>query len=170
MTGAAFLAALGAEGPAPDRAEAMALYGRFVGSWDLDVTHVLEDGTVRRRPGTWHFGWVLKGRAIQDVWILPARPGEGEPEFYGTTLRVWDPRIGAWHIRYADPAAQVDVSQTGRAEGPDIVQLGTDPDGTRRRWRFTDITPDSFRWRGEVADGEDGWRCHTDFTAVRRPG
>jgi hypothetical protein len=32
-----FLNALGADGPSPDRAGKMDLYGRFVGSWDLDV-------------------------------------------------------------------------------------------------------------------------------------
>ena len=69
----AFLDALGADGPAADRAGRMDLYGRFVGSWDLDVRHFFEDGTERRRAGEWHFGWALEGRAIQDVWIVPPR-------------------------------------------------------------------------------------------------
>ena len=43
----AFLDALHAEGPAADRADKMALYGRFVGSWDLDVTEFRDDGTTR---------------------------------------------------------------------------------------------------------------------------
>ncbi len=47
----AFLHALGAEGPAADRAGKMDLYGRFVGSWDLDVRQFSEDGKERRRAG-----------------------------------------------------------------------------------------------------------------------
>ena len=47
----AFLEALSADGPAPDRAGKMALYGQFVGSWELDVTEFRDDGTTRRRPG-----------------------------------------------------------------------------------------------------------------------
>ena len=58
-----FLDALGADGPAGDRGANMDLYGWLIGSWRLDVTRFLEDGTVRRRPGEWHFGWVLEGRA-----------------------------------------------------------------------------------------------------------
>ena len=47
----AFLDALGADGPAADRAGKMDLYGRFVGSWDLDVRQFSEDGKERRRAG-----------------------------------------------------------------------------------------------------------------------
>ena len=68
-----FLEALSAAGPAPDRAAKMALYGQFVGSWELDVIEHRDDGMTRRRPGEWHFGWALEGRAIQDVWIVPPR-------------------------------------------------------------------------------------------------
>ena len=42
-----FLDALGADGPAADRAGKMDLYGRFVGSWDLDVMQLRDDGTKR---------------------------------------------------------------------------------------------------------------------------
>ena len=49
----AFLDALGADGPSADRAGKMDLYGRFVGSWDLDVRQFSEDGTEHRRAGEW---------------------------------------------------------------------------------------------------------------------
>ena len=45
-----WLDALHAEGPAADRADRMALYGQFVGSWDLDVTEFHDDGTMSCRP------------------------------------------------------------------------------------------------------------------------
>src|SRR5258707_803493 len=59
-----FLNALHAEGPAADRADKMALYGQFIGAWDLDVTEFKDDGTTRRCPGEWHFGWALEGRVV----------------------------------------------------------------------------------------------------------
>jgi hypothetical protein len=174
MTTSPFLEALGADGPAADRAGKMDLYGRFVGSWDLDVTQYSEKGVPRRRKGEWHFGWALEGRAIQDVWIVPPR---GEPRHgdaaanvnsYGTTLRVFDPRIDAWHVQWSDPVAQTFLQMIGRAEGDDIVQLGTRADGHLIRWSFLEITPDFFLWRGEVsADGGSSWRVVTEFTARR---
>ena len=57
----------------------------------------------------------------------------------------------------------------GRADGSDIVQIGTRPDGELMRWSFSEITPDFFRWRGEVsADNGATWLVNTEFTAQRK--
>lgn len=171
---AAFLAALGAEGPAPDRAGQMDLYGWSIGSWDLDVIHVMEDGARRRRPGEWHFGWVLEGRAIQDVWIVPprgeARAGDAATNHYscGSTLRIYDPRHGGWQIHWNDPVTLKFRSVTGRRDGADIIQLGRNASGDAIRWRFTQITPESFLWRGETSsDNGENWRQDIEFLAKR---
>ena len=170
---APFLAALDAEGPAPDRSGNMDLYGWLVGSWDLDVTGYRDDGATRRRPGEWHFSWVLEGRAIQDVWIVPprgARAGDAaaNTNFYGTTLRTYDPRIDAWHIQWTDPVSQTYLTMIGRKQGDDIVQLGKGAADTLVRWSFSEITPNAFRWRGEVsADAGATWRRNVEFLARR---
>jgi hypothetical protein len=170
---ASFIDALRAAGPAADRAGKMALYGWLIGSWDINVTEFRDDGTTRRRPGEWHFGWVLEGRAIQDVWIVPSRGARigdavAQSNRCGTTLRVYDPRIDAWQIQWTDPVSQTYLTIVGRKEGNDIVQLGRSPDGRLIRWSFRDITPDSFLWRGEVSH-DDGatWRTNVEFTARR---
>ena len=84
--------------------------------------------------GEIHFGWVLQGRAIQDVWRVPGRkppaPTIRRSLMYGTTLRIYDPGIDAWHIIWSDPVKQYYSRQIGRAEGDDIVQEGADADGT----------------------------------------
>ena len=171
----AFLEALGAGGPSADRGANMDLYGWLVGSWDLDVTGFLENGEQRRRPGEWHFGWTLEGRAIQDVWIVPPR-GAGRQgdaaanvNSHGTTLRVYDPRIDAWHIQWTDPVTQTYLSMIGRKEGDDIVQLGKGPEGNLTRWSFSEIEPNAFRWRGEVSSDKGAtWRLQVEFLARRR--
>lgn len=169
-----FVASLHADGPAVDRAAGMELYGSLIGSWRIDYTEHRPDGEERRRPGEWHFGWVLEGRAIQDVWIVPPRGerhaggAEDQADYYGTTLRVYDPRINAWHVQYADPVAQVYVTMLGRREGQEIVQLGTNAAGQPVRWRFTEMTRDSFLWLGEYsADGGATWMPRTRFRASR---
>ena len=59
--------------------------------------------------------------------------------------------------------------QIGRARGADIVQEGRNDAAEATRWRFTGITPDSFRWLGEqaLADGVT-WRLQALFLARRR--
>jgi hypothetical protein len=174
VTASAFLDALGADGPAADRAGKMDLYGRFVGSWNLDVMLRADDGSERRRNGEWHFGWALEGRAIQDVWIVPPR-GElrrgdaaANVNSYGTTLRVYDPEMDAWKIQWTDPVTQNFLQMIGRPDSDDIVQLGTRPDGRKIRWRFSEIMPNSFRSTGEISDDEGAnWRLQVDFSAWR---
>jgi hypothetical protein len=156
-----FLSTLHADAPAPDRAEGMGLYGWLIGDWAMEAVVHADDGTRHAAKGEIHFGWVLEGRAIQDVWILPGF-------FYGTTLRVYDPGLDAWHILWSDPVKQYYTRQIGRAVGRDIIQDGKTDDGTPVRWSFTEITPDSFLWRGERSlDGGASWQVQAEFRARR---
>jgi hypothetical protein len=157
----AFIDALRADGPAPDRAGKMALYGWLVGDWEMDAIVYRDDDTTHQGRGEIHFAWALEGRAIQDVWILPG-------VFYGTTLRVYDPDLDAWHILWSDPLKQYYTRQIGRACGPDIVQEGRLDDGAMIRWSFTEITPESFRWLGERSLDEGAtWQAQAEFRARR---
>jgi hypothetical protein len=166
-------AALHCAGPAPDRAAAMRLYGGFIGDWEMDAVYHLDDGSTRQSRGAIHFGWILEGRAIQDVWIVPARDAAcaAPPSwraFYGTTLRVYDPRIDAWHILWIDPVRQTYRRMTGQAHGADIVQDGEDETGVPVRWSFTEIAPASFHWLAERSpDGGKTWRLLVEFFARR---
>ncbi len=140
----------------------MELYGWLIGDWVFDATVHMDEGTTHTGRGEIHFAWALDGRAMIDVWILPG-------VFYGTTLRVYDPGIDAWHILWSDPLKQLYTRQIGRARGTDIVQEGEMGNGVRLRWSFSEIAPNSFRWRGERSlDGGASWHLQADFRA-RRP-
>lgn len=171
-----FHALLSAPGRSPDIPESADAYGWLVGSWDLDVLHYRTiDVTARGLKGEAHFGWVLEGRAVQDVWIMP-QPSERSADFdksmnmYGTTLRVWEPSIQAWRITWINPAAEHREEQIGRRIGKDIVQLGIRSNGTPTKWTFTEITSNSFHWLGEALqiDGKT-WMMEGEFRAKRKP-
>lgn len=173
------VAALHADAPAADRAEKLQLYGRLIGDWEADVIAHSPDGTRHEGQGEIHFGWILEGRAIQDVWMIPRskdrRPdGPAMPiagNWYGTTIRAYDPAIDAWRIFWIDPATNAFYQQIGRQHGPDIVQVGTTEGGAHSRWSFTEITPRTFHWLGEVsADGGASWRLVVEVLARRTPG
>jgi hypothetical protein len=153
---------LPADGPHPDLI-GHDLYGRFIGSWDI-ANHQYDEKT-----GEWfdsrgevHFGWILGGRAVQDLWGSPERG-------FGTTVRSYDAGIDAWRIEWLAPTWASYCSLIGRAEGDRIVQTGTQADGRPIRWCFNDITPDSFLWRGEISD-DDGttWRLEQEMHVTRR--
>jgi len=169
-----FHAALAARGPSPEIPEAADVYGWFVGSWELNVLHYAGvDVATRGLKGEVHAGWVLEGRAVQDVWIMPKRSerkaNAGKSmNMYGTTLRLWDSTIQAWRITWRNPAGDHHEDQIGRWSGKDIVQVGTRPDGTSTRWTFTEITPDSFHWLGEALNpGGRTWKVEGEFRGQR---
>ncbi len=173
------ITALHADGPAPERAEALKLYGQFVGDWDADIVTYTPDGIRHQGQGEIHFGWVLEGRAIQDVWMIPRRK-ERRPDapampvagnWYGTTIRVYDPALNAWHIHWIDPATNTYRQQVGRKQGADIVQEGATETGALSRWSFTEITPESFHWKGEASfDKGASWRLFVEVFARRVSG
>lgn len=170
---ASLVDALYCDRPAPDRADRMGLYAWLIGRWDMDAVFHADDGSKHPGRGEIHFGWVLEGRAVQDVWIIPAR-GAREADassvrnFYGTTLRVYDPGLDAWHVLWIDPVMQYYTRMIGRARGNDIVQEGADDTGAAVRWSFTDIAPNSFHWMGERSlDGGARWQLQAEFFARR---
>ena len=168
--------ALTASGRSPDIPEAMDLYGWLIGSWELNVTAYDDTGNVIHTTAEAHFAWVLEGRAVQDVFINPRRSDRdpGSPKFanwFGTTIRIYDPSIQAWRVHWFNPHDGIRAEQIGCRRGNQIVQEGTFPDGTPIRWTFSEITDNSFRWRGErlEPDGKT-WRLQVDFRACRVVG
>jgi hypothetical protein len=170
-----FHARLAAPGRSSEIPESADLYGWLSGSWDLDVLRYRGiDVASRGVKGEIHAGWVLEGRAVQDVWIMPrcserSANSEKTMNMFGTTLRSWDPTIQAWRIAWTNPVSGHRDDQIGRRSGRAIVQTGSRADGTETRWTFADITADSFRWLGEARQ-PDGttWKLEGEFRAKRR--
>jgi hypothetical protein len=172
-SGGAFARALVAAGRSPEIPEEADLYGWLVGSWELEVRHYFVDVSARGIKGEAHFAWVLEGRAVQDLWIMPrvgerSLPLDRALNMYGTTLRVWDAGINAWRVMWVNPVTGARNELIGRRRGGDIVQIGSLPDGTGIRWCFTEVTKDSFRWTGEEL-AQDGvtWLLRGEFLARR---
>lgn len=170
---ALFFDALVADGPDLAFAPKMTLYDRVLGDWELEVIDHGADGSRRVSTGEVHFVWVLEGRAIQDVWIVPAR-GERNPDLpsrgnrYGTTLRVYDPTEDVWRVTWFNPVNGTVSRLVARQVGDDIVQEGEGADGSGIRWSFTRITPTSFHWVGEVSrDGGESWQVQSEFIGRR---
>lgn len=166
------IAALAADGPHPDLAAELRLFGQFVGSWDLDVTWHEDGCAVRSATGEWHFAWALEGRAVMDVWIVPPRSlrRRGVDLYeYGCTMRFYDPALDAWRSTWVGPMHGVVVPFVARASGQDIVlEGGQTTDGRAMRWSFSEIGAQAFAWRNEVSDdGGLNWVLQQDFRCRR---
>ena len=169
----ALISALLVDRPAPDRSEQLELYSWLAGNWDIDVVvHGQAQGNQSKR-GTISAGWVLEGRAIQDVFAVPGL-------FYGTSLRFYDPKIDAWQVFWIDPLKSVFFRMIGRARGKEIVNEGKETPELARayglpadtnatvRWIFADITPHSFHWRSERTTDGAHWIVQREYLARRK--
>jgi hypothetical protein len=166
----AMVKALSASGPNPSLGDEARVFDRFVGAWDCDYTFFAEDGGVRRASGELEFGWILDGRAVQDIWITyPEEPSKERS--IGTSVRFFDPKSKVWRVLFVNPAYGSLITVQGRAEGDRIVLRGVNEEGSMLRWSFNEIQTDSFIWRGEKSrDGGKTWRLREEHHMRRRNG
>ena len=60
------------------------------------------------------------------------------------------------------------VSLRGRPDGEDIEIVGESRRGDSLRWRFFEITDDSFHWHGFIRPRDGGdWRLEQEMLAAR---
>jgi hypothetical protein len=163
--------ALLAPGPVAEDARALRLFGQFVGSWESALTLANSDGTIGTGVGEIHAGWVLEGRAVQDVWIFP-KPGQPTTsgQEYGTTLRFFDRATGNWRSIWISPVNHVAREFRIHTDGDEIFLEARTARGLPQRWIFSAVTPSSFHWRNIVTP-DDGrtWRL-LEAVSARRVG
>ena len=146
------------------------IFAPFIGSWNLIVRWWDKSGVASRtEAGEWHFSWVLEGRGVQDVWIVPPRTQRisGSLYEYGTSIRFYDPGLNAWQSTWIGPMHRVVRTFIARKLGQDVV-LETTPDiSPAMRWSFSDISKNAFLWKNEVEE-PSGWRTQQTFEAKRQ--
>jgi len=161
-----------AHGRSEDHATELALFGQFEGSWDLEVSWFKDGVRIRQEQGEWHFGWILGGRAMQDVWIVPTRSDQnaGTPPYeYGTSIRFIDPEIGAWRSTWIGPVQCSVRTFLAKQRGDEIVLSGQQLAGRDIEWVFSNITAESFSWRFQKrSDLGSTWEIVQAFECRRR--
>jgi hypothetical protein len=166
----AMVSVLSALSPHPSLGDEARVFDRFVGTWDCAYAFFLEDGSIRRSLGELKFGWIIDGRAVQDIWITYPKEAAKERGI-GTSVRFFDNKSKMWRVLFVSPAYGALITVQGRTEGVRIVLRGVDDEGSMLRWSFNDIQTDSFIWRGEKSrDRGKTWRLEEEHHMTRRSG
>jgi hypothetical protein len=163
------LGALKATAPHPSLTGRAKVFESLIGAWDVEYTDFSKDGKQTQRVGEFLVGWILDGRAIQDLWIVYPSGERKEREVY-TDLRYYDPKSQTWPSTFIDPEHASVARFTGVTEGDDRIVLDTrDFGGTDTRWSVNDLSPDSFVWREEESrDDGHTWRLTAEHHMKRR--
>lgn len=166
---ATYIANLNAEGPNPALKEKLMLFGQFVGDWDITECRFLKsDGTWGITKGELHWGWILGGTAVQDVWIGVAGESHGSTDM-GTTVRFYDPVIDAWHSIWISPSQNTVKRFIGRKIGDEIVLSTKTDEGKLENWTFYDIGENEFKWKSEVSsDNGKTWVRNEEMLLKRK--
>lgn len=168
--GEVVLHCLASDAPHPGIPPEDQLFAPFIGSWDLEVEWFENGVMVNAERGEWHFAWVLEGRAIQDVWIVPPiaerHPGETGYE-YGTSVRFHDPELGGWRSTWIGPVRKAVETFIAKRIGSEIVLEAQRSDRPAMKWVFSEIGEQSFSWHNFAQQG-NGWDLTQRFRARRR--
>ena len=168
-----FIDALVSPRRAPELAEVNDLFGVLIGSWDLEAVLYDSKGQTQRSKGELQASWVLEGRAIQDLFIIPRRadrspgaPTQGDR--YGTTIRTYDPTLQAWRLTFINPAADETSAQLiARRKEAGIEMEGKLANGTPVRWRYVTIEPTSFHYTAERLQEDGTWQIYLELFGTR---
>ena len=160
---------LPALGPHPALGDQARTFDRFVGTWDCDYGLIAEDGTVTRFTGELIVGWILDGRAVQDIWISYPGSGDSSERRIGASVRFYDTKAETSRVVWVAPTDGGMITLTGGVVEDRIVLRGKDGDGPSIRWSFNDIHSDSFVWRGETSrDDGKTWVLNEEHYMKRR--
>ena len=162
-----------ADRPAAAHAAQLEQFGRLAGLWSTHITYYPPDGSPSSHAtGTWEFGYALDGRAVIDVWQVPGRdtlagaPRAADQEC-GLCVRIWDPGLQLWRFTFHGTAHGHLIHMYAREIDDEIV-MEQAQGGDLIRWIFSDIRPESFRWRSQRStDGGAHWRLEQQVRADR---
>jgi len=159
---------LDADGPLPGLEWKLALFGQFVGDWDIVEARYPRAHGVEMRRGEVHFRWILEGRAVQDVWMTYDEKAHRLVPV-GTTVRFYDSSVDVWRSIWISPIQNVVQNFVGRKVKDEIVLESKTKDGFPERWIFSNITSNSFTWHSEEThDGGKTWILTEEMKIRRR--
>lgn len=159
---------LSSQGPYPEFKDKLMLFGQFVGDWDIVAVQSPSPGVVFKEKGEVHFGWILDGKAVQDVWMTYDEESRRAIPV-GTTIRVYDPSTDTWQSTWISALRRSVQTFVARRVGKEIVLEGTTKNGYPERWIFSEIKPGSFRWHSEEThDGGSTWIVTEEMKIRRR--
>jgi hypothetical protein len=170
-----FYSLLRADGPHPSLGSHADTFGRLIGDWHGEYFIIPPDKPRFDGSMEFHIGWVLGGRAVQDVFIfsqpgvpLTGRVSTETASTFGSTIKFFDTSAGNWKVRWIDPTNNQIEALIANRVGDDIIQTGMSSTGKVTEWNFTNITPTSFLWRNHQLDADGkSWLLREEYRLRR---
>ncbi len=164
--------ALICDAPNEKLSEQLNLFAHFIGEWNFDWTGFNKDGTTQKEKGEWLFSWILEGRAVQDVWIIPTRENRGKPGMpdgeYGSAIRFYSEKENAWKVTWVGPMKDRLSTFIAKKIGDEIVLEATNETEFQMKWIFSEIEENKFRWRCIISEDGENWNLTQEMLVKRK--
>ncbi|MBT8142576.1 MAG: hypothetical protein HKN88_07365 [Gammaproteobacteria bacterium] len=131
------------------------LLAPLIGVWNVRDWQLQNDGTWQEQSGaSWRFYPIQNGSSMQDVWFSDSGEADKGPG-YGTNLRVYNPLAKTWQAAWLSSRKRNIELYTGVQSANEVLFTSQASDNGRlTRTVFSDITPDTFKWRMEWSNDE----------------
>jgi len=168
-----FLNALFSEKANTELGENLNLFGQFVGEWEFDWYGYEPNQEKQFEKGEWIFSWVMEGRVIQDLWIIPERNRRNIPKLpkgeYGSTLRFFNEKTKVWNAVWVGPIKNRLHTFEARKIGEEIVMEETSNNDIKMKWILSEIKKDSFHWKSIISDDDgENWNLVQEMRVRRK--
>lgn len=147
----------------------LGLLSNLLGTWNVQDWQLRKDGQWQALNGArWSFSAIQNGRALQDNWVSFAPDGKTAAG-HVNAIRVYDAITQKWQAAWLS-------SNDGRLEffsgsedmGEVIFTTTSANKGRLSRQVFSEINPQSFKWRIEWSkDGGESWLTVYRVEAIR---
>lgn len=141
-------------------------FAPLIGDWD--ITYYDEQHDIQRMvKGEWFFRRVLDGAGIEDLFICPSgdRSAEHLPVGeHGLAIRIFNAKESCYDTAYACESCMKRLRFY--KEGNTLV--GTLTDNSSRKWVFSEIRENSFKWNNSTLGPDGVWRVNSRVYATRK--
>jgi len=154
-----------------DLQDRLHLFGQFVGEWDFEGIYKKGTPEEKHTKGEWIFSWILKGTAIQDVFINPSQEVQRKLSCnnaeYSTTLRFYNISTNTWDL-YNGSEGQTCVQSCRQVDDKIFIDSKSSNNNINRAV-FFDIKSKTFQWRSESSrDGGATWELQLELMATKK--
>ncbi len=147
-------------------------FSKLIGDWEFDYYDGYngEKKYSRHIKGEWIFRRILNGAGIEDLFICPSRETrhvnpqvDGE---YGLAVRMFNPKEKCYDMFYTCERKMCRLKFV--LEGEKLV--GTVLNEPNKKWVFSEISDNSFRWQNVTVTENNEWRVNSNIYAKRKRG
>ncbi|MEM9856436.1 MAG: hypothetical protein AAF843_03740 [Bacteroidota bacterium] len=145
-------------------------FGWLTGVWEMTSNAYFQGKWFSGWPSYWAWKYAVDGMVIQDFFYHPKEnfPPQMKQDFdtFAFNLRVYDEESDRWTVTWIANSGG-EHRFVAEKKGNEVWMTPVNTGEQKSRIIFSDITPDSFKWRNESQNEAGEWEYNHYLTGKR---